>query len=380
MHTVDKLNRKYESLTAGKEDVNTGPLEATIKNLSKQIATRQNEAHDLQQQWLREQTELVGVTKRAASENDRVHELTSERTVLRQKRVRVDGKIGSVESDAKELRKAIEGMHQDQTRLNTMIAKNKELQDRLENSNFTMEQDFVEELRELEHESRSLERQVADLQRAKDEMLEEIVEAERQIMLWEKKALLEKETQAALDPEVGQSEAQAMEKEIHRMRLRYETLQRDQERLIKEMERAIEKSESIETRARGRKALQESKGGGQEDLTRATVRKKATTLRSTLKKTKAEAAEYEAAGKEKEKELDAMALELEKVRHAALARPLAPPPRPMCARMHCSYPLRRRAARTAARRTRPTRCSAASTTRSTRSSGAWTAWPSSGGR
>jgi len=35
-------------------------------------------------------------------------------------------------------------------------------------------------------------------------------------MLWEKKIELERETQAALDPEAGMAECRAMEKEIHR--------------------------------------------------------------------------------------------------------------------------------------------------------------------
>ena len=44
------------------------------------------------------------------------------------------------------------------------------------------------------------------------------------------KIQLERETQAALDPEVGQSEVRAMEKEIHRMRIRAEALKRATER------------------------------------------------------------------------------------------------------------------------------------------------------
>lgn len=35
-------------------------------------------------------------------------------------------------------------------------------------------------------------------------------------MLWEKKIELEKETQAALDPEAGMAECRGMEREIHR--------------------------------------------------------------------------------------------------------------------------------------------------------------------
>ena len=38
---------------------------------------------------------------------------------------------------------------------------------------------------------------------AKAGLLDDIMETERQLLLWEKKIQLEKETQAALDPEVG---------------------------------------------------------------------------------------------------------------------------------------------------------------------------------
>ena len=77
------------------------------------------------------------------------------------------------------------------------------------------------------------EARLAGIKEEKARLLEDILEAERQVMMWEKKIQLEKETQAALDPEVGQAEVKAMEKEIHRMTLRFETLKRDQERMIK---------------------------------------------------------------------------------------------------------------------------------------------------
>jgi hypothetical protein len=40
----------------------------------------------------------------------------------------------------------------------------------------------------------------------KAELMQEIQECERQILLWERKYQLEKEMQEALDPNVGQSE------------------------------------------------------------------------------------------------------------------------------------------------------------------------------
>lgn len=124
-----------------------------------------------------------------------------------------------------------------------------------------------------------------------------------QVLLWEKKIALEKETQEALDPEYGQAEvagaqgplsanpsalcslscspalscspvfsyvhicvelfcgpcsvwccvvvffAPGMKKEIHRMQLRFQQLKRKQEDMIQEMERTIEKKDSIEAKS-----------------------------------------------------------------------------------------------------------------------------------
>ena len=195
------------------------------------------------------QVEVANVVEDTA---EKVHDLESAHTLATQKRLRLDGAIAAQHAEIRKLRNAIDLMHNDMTRLNTLISKNEAAAKRLAESNFSKEKDFMVELQEMEKESVRLEAQIATLKEEKAKLLEDILEAERQVMLWEKKIALEKETQAALDPSVGMSEAAAMEREIHRMRLRYESLQRDQARLVQEMERAIEKRESIELRFVGR--------------------------------------------------------------------------------------------------------------------------------
>jgi hypothetical protein len=90
------------------------------------------------------------------------------------------------------------------------------------NANFNIENEFKQKLKELENESIRLENSISTLKEEKADILSEIVESERQILLWERKIQLEKEMQDALDPNIGQSEIVAMKKEIHRMELRYE--------------------------------------------------------------------------------------------------------------------------------------------------------------
>lgn len=138
-------------------------------------------------------------------------------------------------------------------------------------------------------------------------------------MLWEKKTLLEKETQAALDPEVGMAESRSMEKEIHRMRLRFEALQRDQERMIKEMERAIEKRELIALRQASAKRSAAAaasttslpSAGSTGELSRAAVRKRMAMLQRQLEKARQDVDGYERAVRQKEADMAALAAELE---------------------------------------------------------------------
>ena len=275
MYVVDRLNRKHDSLTEGLEEENLGPLEATIRNIRKTTASTADDNRVLERRWLKTQTELVGVLNETDEVTTKTRELSSQETILVQKRVRLDKQIAAQEVDIRQLRTSIGGLHQDMTRLNTLIAESEGKQEDFANQNFALETSFVNELREMEEESVRMDHYIRGVKAEKKALLEEILESERQIVLWEKKIQLEKETRAALDPEVGQSEARSMEKEIHRMRLRFDTLKRDQERMIKEMERCIMKRETISVKARGKKDA---------GLTQASLRKNLLTKRSALKK------------------------------------------------------------------------------------------------
>merc|ERR1712151_554097 len=108
-----------------------------------------------------------------------------------------------------------------------------------------METEFVQKLKEIEASCMDLERGIEKVKEEKKDMTTEVMEAERQVMLWERKITLEREMQEALDPNIGQADAAAMKKEIHRMELRLDQLKRRQEQMIIEMERAIHKRDAI---------------------------------------------------------------------------------------------------------------------------------------
>lgn len=302
MYIVDRLNRKYDQLTQGHEDTNMGPLEATIHNLQKEIAVVETDNNELQQLWLKDQTILVNVSNDAENIGNDVREMKSRITVLDQKLLRDEHDISYLKREISDLNTKMTSLHKDIVRLNGLIAKNREIEEDLANGNYALEGEFDGELKDLQFKSDQNEKEVQRIKEEKNRLLDDIVEMERQIMLWEKKIQLEKETQAALDPNVGMQEARMMEKEIHRMQLRYDSLNRDKEDMLEEMERAVEKHELIQLKYETTRS---------KDVTLSGMRKNAVQMKKKLSKVTAELSSYESAIKQKRDEMKSVEKQIE---------------------------------------------------------------------
>ena len=326
MYKVDSLNRKYEKLVeqheaaGGGEGPLLGPLEGTIKALKKDTATLGEESLAHQREWLSDQTMLVNTTAETEDLLEKNSELRAKVAILNEKKLRTVKGAAVQEADIKRLAKEMDTMHADMSRLNDLIGKNTKLSSELQNSNSVMEMDFVSELKELEEKSVEMETKLQKVKSEKAELLDEIMEAERQLLLWEKKIQLEKETQAALDPSVGQGEVHAMTKEIHRMKLRLATLRGEKETLVKEIERAVHKRESLSLRFKGKEqhssaaAAPAGKVGGKQakqEITRAGLAKKTAGLKKSVRQTAQSTAEYMAAIQDRKENIAAMTQQLE---------------------------------------------------------------------
>ena len=102
----------------------------------------------------------------------------------------------------------------------------------MQEDNFNLETKIGHDLRDMEEEAAHLSGLIDSTRATKRDVLAEIVEVERQIMLWERKIILEREMAEVLDPTVGQDVVGDMRKEIHRMELRHGELMRLQEKLM----------------------------------------------------------------------------------------------------------------------------------------------------
>lgn len=68
-----------------------GPLEMQANSLNKQIESASQGITDLQQFWLRQQHELVHLCKQRDQQNGDLENLKKQRTILTQKRLRIEG-------------------------------------------------------------------------------------------------------------------------------------------------------------------------------------------------------------------------------------------------------------------------------------------------
>ena len=320
MYRVDRLNKKYEKMVeaAGGEE-NLGPLENVVKNLGREIDVVVEECKELEREWLKRQTDLVSLSTEGDKISEVNNELQARVTILTQKQLRIMKDLRNLQTDVKVATQMDSDLQKDIAKLNALISTNQTQEGLLQNANYVLEMECVEELKALERESVSLQASIAEIRSSKATILDQIMDTERQALLWEKKIQLDKETREALDPTVGQQETITMEKEIHRMTLRQEALAREQERLSIEMERAVTKRSTISSRYKSKGASANMVDGGASatkanlELTQASLKKRVGALKKDAKALADQTQQLSIAIEEKKLALSETTSELERV-------------------------------------------------------------------
>ena len=243
---VAKLNRDYNRLLENcEEEVPLGPLEATIKSLSKSIEQETSEIRALEREWVLRQTELITTTSKTNAIQEKDSEATARLDVLRQKFVRLMQEIHTSESSLKSIENNTRGLHMDITRLNDLIEQYARSQTEYQNKIAVSDMEYEREMAELHQHSIELDKQISEVQFNRNKLLDELADTEEQVKVWERKIQVEKETQEELHTSKDAIDTKGMEKEIQRMKHRLETLIRTQEQLLRDMELAIHRREDI---------------------------------------------------------------------------------------------------------------------------------------
>ncbi|NXA77009.1 CCD40 protein, partial [Thryothorus ludovicianus] len=242
-------NKKLEMLLAQQGGQELGPLEIEINQLNKQIEECNSEEMMLQKYWLNEQKELVKLTREREEQITSLDLLQKQLIIMQQRKLRVENEIQQEMKEQKDVERHMKNMSNDLIKLNMLISKNNSSVEELQNGKLMTENEFVQPLKAAEKESMEMQERHSQLTEEKERLLNSLVEAEHQILLWEKKFQLAKEMRETTDALVGQGEIHDMKTEIRRMQVRYGQLQKQQEMLIRAMEACVSQRETITNQA-----------------------------------------------------------------------------------------------------------------------------------
>ena len=285
-------------------------MEAKKNNILKQTKELEDEIVQVQKQWISNQTDLIEQQTSQMNISSYCDELRTRKSILEQKKLRLNNQVQSHEKEITHLEVAKKNLDFEMKKLNDLFYKNTDLQEKLRNDNFNIENEFKQKLKELENESIKLETHISNLKEQKADILTDIVEKERCILLWERKIQLEREMQDALDPTIGQVEIVAMKKEIHRMELRYEQLRKKQEEMIKDMERSVFKRETIQLKY----LPKVEKKNAQDKSTQGKLSRQIANLKQTLKHTTENTMQLDSSIDQRLKELEDVNHEIQSLR------------------------------------------------------------------
>ncbi|KAL4687292.1 hypothetical protein H8959_019420 [Pygathrix nigripes] len=205
--------------------------------------------------WLRLQQEMVKVTQEQEAQLASLDASKKELHIMEQKKLRVESKIEQEKKEQKEIEHHMKDLDNDLKKLNVLMNKNRCSSEELEQNNRVTENEFMRSLKDSERETIKMQDKLNQLSEEKATLLNRLVEAEHQIMLWEKKIQLAKEMRSSVDSKIGQTEIRAMKGEIHRMKVRLGRLLKQQEKMIRAMELAVARRETVITQAEGQRKM-----------------------------------------------------------------------------------------------------------------------------
>ncbi|XP_061686252.1 coiled-coil domain-containing protein 40-like isoform X2 [Syngnathoides biaculeatus] len=237
--TIANINKKIDLIAArtGHEDLS--PLQIKVEAIKTQIDALSQKIKNEQQLWLKHQGTLMGLTLEIQAHNKEYNKLQTKYTVICQKKIYLERQLEVLHREESDVEKSNKMLQRDLLKLNTLLSKNAQLRHALEQENAVMETEFLHKLKEAERDSIEMEAKLEKTQEEKEKLLSSLVEAERQIMLWEKKTHVMKETRLVVQE--GEEEIQIMRDDVHRMERWLSLLVRQREQLLRDSIAVVER-------------------------------------------------------------------------------------------------------------------------------------------
>ena len=246
---MDKLNKDYGELMKNKKGEDEGEFEVAIDKLQSQVRKLRKEIRNKEAEWLAKKQELVRKETVYNNISEECVDKRSKRMILDHKKMRLNSNYAMHENEIKEIESSLKQLREyEMVKFGRLLGKNMSNNQTLKHQIFDVDIKFKEKLTSMENESMKLEMEIEVLREEKADTLAQIIETERQIHLWERKIELQEQMQKIIKPESGLKEIDEMKIFIHKQELVYKKLQADQEKVIKNMERCVQRRNFIKVR------------------------------------------------------------------------------------------------------------------------------------
>jgi chromosome segregation ATPase len=246
---MDKLNKIYGELMKNKKGEDQGEFEVAIDKLQTKVRKLRKEIRFKENEWLNKKQELVKKETILNNVSEECVEKRSKRMILDRKKLRLNSNYAIHEKEIKEIEFSLKQLREyEMVKFGKLLGKNMNSNQHLEHQIFDVEIQFKEKLTAMENETVKLEMEIEVLREEKADTLAQIIETERQIHLWERKIELQEQMQKIIKPESGLKEIDEMKSYIHRQKLLYKKLQAEQDDIIKNMERSVQRRDFIKVR------------------------------------------------------------------------------------------------------------------------------------
>ena len=246
---MEHLNKIYSELMKNRKNDNEGEFEIAINKLQKKIKNLRKEIRIKESDWLMKKQNLI---KKENILNDLTEELIDKRSkklTLDRKKMKLNEKYNIHEKEIKEIEYSIKQLRDNEmNKFTKLYEKNININENLEKQIFDINIKFKEKLTNLENESVKLEMEIEVMNEEKVDLLSQIIEAERQISLWEKKIELQDQLQKIIKPENGKKEIDEMKNYINKQKTVYKKLISEQEGVIKNMEKNIQRRDFLKVK------------------------------------------------------------------------------------------------------------------------------------
>ena len=246
---MEQLNKIYGELIQYRKDDNEGDFEVAINKLQKKIKELRKDIRNKEVEWLTKNQELIKKENILNNLTEEVVDKRSKRMNLDRKKMKLNEKYSIHEKEVKDIEISLKQLRDNEMgKFSKLLEKNINTNENLEHQIFDINIKFKEKLTNLENESVKLEMEIEVLREEKADILAQIIEAERQITVWERKIELQEQLQKIIKPETGRKEIDEMKNYINKQKTVYKKLINEQEGVIKNMEKSVQRRDYIKVK------------------------------------------------------------------------------------------------------------------------------------